>query len=270
MQDTQLDIEHDIVKPIQTKTVLSKEQFKELYTFLNIIKPHFEDLCIVNGKFRTRSNDSTCIVETKFSYFKGININIANIKMLVKMLYTLNKKAAITIAIEDTKVTFTDGCQSVQIMKAIPDFIDNKFMTDEEMKELLDNNIEGNNLFIKETLPKSVVCNINKITGDLGTSSISVKHTQDDLNNGYFYISNQSRDREYTIKLKEAFITPMKKDHFFKMTSLPFIFNKADMTLCYYIQSNTSIITTIYSTTVDGLLIYMFARAALFEEWEKD
>ena len=268
MQDTQLDIEHDIVKPIQTKTVLSKEQFKELYTFLNIIKPHFEDLCIVNGKFRARSNDNTCIVETKFSYFKGVDFYIANIKMLVKMLYTLDKKAAITIAIDDTNVTFTDGCQSVQVMNANPEFIDNKFMTDEEMKKLLDDNVDVEKLFIKETLPKSVVCNIHKISKDFNTEVIKVQHTQEDLNKGYFYISNRSRNLEYTIKLKEAFITPMKKGHSFNMTSLPFIFNKADMTLNYYLNTDGYIVATLYNTTVDGLLVYVFARAAIHEETE--
>ena len=268
MENKKCSNEYNDVKAIHTEVVLSKEQFKELYTFLNIIKPNFNDLCMIDGQFRGRSNDKIFIVETTFSYFKGIDINIADIKMLVKMLYTLNKKAAITIAIDDTNVLFTDGYQSVQVMNAHPQFIDNKFIADEEMKELLDDNADVKNLFIKETLPKSVVCNINKITKDLNTQVIKVQHTQEDLNKGYFYISNRSRDLEYKIKLKEAFITPMKKDHYFNMGSLPFIFNKADMTLNYYFNMDGSIIITIYSTTVDGLLVYAFGRAALIEETE--
>ncbi len=275
MQNTQNNIEHGIVKSIHTKTELSKEQFKELYTFLNIIKPHFNDLCVVNGQFRARSNDKTCIVESMFSYFRDIVFNILDINLLVKMLSTLDKKAAITIVIDDTNVTFTDGYQSVQVMNANSEFIDNKFIADEEMEKIVSENFNIDKSFIKETLPKSVVCNINKMTRDLNTNSISIKHTETDLNSGHIFISNHrgygftSNDntREYTIKLSEVFLTPMMKDHYIIVSNLPFIFNKADMTLNYYI-SKDGLIITIYNTSIDGLLINIYGRAVFVEETE--
>lgn len=277
MEDTQNNIESDIEKPVQIKTVLSKEQFKEFYTFLNIIKNHFNDLGVVNGKFRARSNDKTCIVETEFSYFKGAVFSITDIKMLVKMLYALNKKTAITIVIDDMNVFFADGYQSVQVINANPGFIDNKFMTDEEMKKILDDNADVEKLLIKETLPKSVVCNIHKITRDFHKESVEVHHMRDDLKKGYFYISDRmgyghapnDNSREYTIKLKEPFLMSMKRDHFFNISSIPFIFNRADMALNYYLNKDESIVMTINNTKVDGLKIYVLTRAAYLEETEE-
>ena len=269
MTKTKYNIEHGIVKSIHTKTELSKEQFKELYTFLYIIKPHFTDLSMINGQFRARSNDRACIVETEFTYFRDIVFNILDINLLVKMLSTLDKKADITIVIDDTKVTFADGYQNVQVMNANLQFIKNKFVTDEEMEKIFIGNIIEDKPFIKETLPKSVVCNINKITRDFKTNSISIKHTETDLNAGYIFISNhkgygyKSNDntREFSIKFKEVFLAPLKKDHYFNVSNLPFIFNKADMTFNYYFN-NDGLIITIHTTSIDGLLINIYGRAS--------
>ena len=277
MKNNKCSNEYNDAKPVYTKTLLSKEQFKEFYTFLNIIKLDFNDVSIINGKFRSRSNDLTCIVEAEFSYFKGIDLYIENIQIAVNMISKLDKKAAITILIDDMNVSFSDGYQSVQVKNADPDFINNNFITDKEMKEFFDDNVNDENLFIKETLPKYVVCNIDNIAENFNTHVIKVKHAQDDLSKGYFYISNQHgynhtnkyKNRNHTIKLKEPFIIPMKNDQFFYIPSLPFIFNKAEMTLSYYLNKDRLIVTNIYTTTVGGLKISIFARSAIHEAREE-
>jgi len=267
MKKKQNSIEHDGVKTINVNKVLSKEQFKELYTFVNIIKPHYLDFCIVNGQFRSRSNDNTNIIEAKFSYFRDINFNITDTKLLVQMLSTLDKKADITITIDDTNVTFTDGYQSLKIAKANDKFIDNRFIADEEIKEII-SEIDADKPFIKEALPKAVVFNINKMTRELHTNGVSVRHVEGDLNKGYLYISNNNNERKYTIKLRKDFLAPMEKDSYLNVSTLPFIFNKADMTLNWDINKERSIILTMYNTRVDGLFINIFGRAAFIKKDE--
>ena len=78
--------------PVKKQATISKEQFSEFRSFVNIIKPYFEDFCLVDGKFRMRSDDLTCIVETKFDYLKGVDLYIAGTKLFAQMLSTLSKK----------------------------------------------------------------------------------------------------------------------------------------------------------------------------------
>jgi hypothetical protein len=259
---------------LHREVVLSAEQFREFYTFLNIIKPHFEDLCIVDGLFRSRSNDRSSIVETGFSYFENLNFCIAEIKLLVKMLSTLDKKDEITITIDDDNIIFTDSYQSVKIEKLQVEFADNEFAIDETMNQIFYENIDRENLLIKETQPKAVVCNINRMTRDLNAHSISVKHKKENPNKGYLFISNQTgynnapTVREYVIELKNDFIIPMKQNHSFTLVTLPFIFNKAEMTFNYYVDMDRPIIYSIYNTSVHGLSVNIYGRSSLIDESE--
>jgi len=253
MKNKQNSIEHNGVKTINTNTVLSKEQFKEFTTFLNIIKPHFKDFCIVNGHFRSRSNDNTSIVETGFSYFRNLDFNITDTKLLVKMLSTLDKKVEITITINDTNITFSDSYQSLKIEKAYHEFINNKFIAEEELKEVI-SKIDTDKPFIKETLPKNIVCNINKMVRDLNANQ-SV---------GYGISSNAER-REHKIKFRKDFLAPMNKNHCCNVSVLPFIFNKTDMNFNWYISRDEFIIFTIYNTRVDELIIHICGRTSIVE-----
>ena len=99
-------------QPDYFETVLSKEQFREFYDFLNIIKSEFNDFCIRNGDFRSRNNDRSIIVETGFSYLSNIDFCIIDINELVKLLSRLDKKSKITFTMEENNIFFKDNYQS--------------------------------------------------------------------------------------------------------------------------------------------------------------
>jgi len=274
MKNEQYSADKNGVLSVSAKTVLTKEQFKEFYSFLNIIKQHFNDLCIVKGVFRSRSNDRSTIVETGFSYFENLDFCIDDIKLLVKMLSTFDKKSDITVTTNEKNIIFTDGFKRAHVANANLEFIHNKFFSDEEMYERIFNNIDVDKPFIKETLPKAIVYNINKMTRDLYTNEILIKHKENYLNKGYLLMYNKKgiydicNVDEYIIELKKEFLTPMNVNHHFWVVSLPFIFNKADMTFNYYIEGDRPIINTICNTSVDSLLINIYGRSSLIEESE--
>ena len=251
-----------------------KRNLKNFILFLKIIRPHFNELCIVNGVFRSRSNDRSTIVETGFSYFENIDFCIDDIKLLVKMLSTFDKKSDITVTTNEKYIIFTDGFKRAHVANANLEFIHNKFFSDEEMYERIFNNIDVDKPFIKETLPKAIVYNINKMTRDLYTNEILIKHKENYLNKGYLLMYNKKgiydicNVDEYIIELKKEFLTPMNVNHHFWVVSLPFIFNKADMTLNYYIDRDRPIINAIYNTSIGGLRISIYGRSTLIEDDE--
>ena len=274
MKNEQNNADNNGVGPVYVTTVLSKDQFKEFYTFLNIIKPYFNDLCIVNGTFRSRSNDRSTIVETGFSYFENLDFCIDDIKLLVKMLSTFDKKSDITVTTNEKNIIFTDGFKRAHVANANLEFIHNKFFSDEEMYEKIFKNIDVDKPFIKETLPKAIVYNINKMTRDLYTNEILIKHKENYLNKGYLLMYNKKgiydicNVDEYIIELKKEFLTPMVENSYFIVVSLPFIFNKADMTLNYYIDRDRPIIYAIYNTSLNRLRINTYGRSSLIEDDE--
>ena len=259
-------VSEDRIKYPAIQRVLSKKQFKEFYTFLNSIKPDFLDFCIVNGGFRSRNNSMTCVVETNFDYLKGMNFIIANIKAFVKILSALDKKAEITVAADYKNISFNDGYQTVTFKNSPTEFCDNKFITDKEFNEIFHDNIDNNRPLIKETLPKSIVNTIYKVSRVNNTETITFKHSEDNLNEGKIFISplgqNNDSDREYTIKLKEKLLTAMDKNHYFNISNFPFTFNKSDMTLNFKFFVDQNILGIVQSTKVDDLPITIYSRSA--------
>ena len=255
------------------ETVLSKEQFREFYDFLNIIKSEFTDFCIRNGDFRARNNDRSIIVETGFSYFANIDYCIGDVNELVKLLSRLDKKSKITFVMEENNIFFNDNYQDIKIGKGDPNYIDNEFVPEEEMEEVFYKSIDKQKQLVDETLPRAIVSNIYKMADDLNTSTISVKHEKGNLLKGYIYVANQSSrhgssgppTREYSIRLKRAFMRPMEMDHYFVLSTRPFIFSKRDMNINCFISKDGRMIITIFMVMVRNLLINIYSRTAYLE-----
>jgi hypothetical protein len=114
----------------------------------------------------------------------------------------------------------------------------------------------------------------NTISIKLKENPISIKHKENDLNKGYLSISKQkgsyisSNKLEYVIEFKKDFLNPLDENNYFSVVSLPFIFNKADMTFNYYLEKDRPVICAIYNTSVDNLFINIYSRSNLIEEDE--
>jgi hypothetical protein len=272
MNSNQSNLECTEAVPIVFQTVLSKEQFKEFCMFIDIIKLHFTDFCMVDGTFRMRSDDKVAIVETEFHYLKGANLNIIDTKLLVKMLSTLSKKTPITLTMEEDTASFTDGYQSVKVYNYSSLGPDDQFVSDDQMREILESNMDPDRPFLKQTLAKPLVFNIKKVSKELKTEFIAVQHIEGELNRGCLYVNNKcayaSRSdyaaREYTIELENDFLCPMPMDHYFRVSSLPFIFDKSNMFLDFYLNDNVDrMVMATYRTSIDGLLINIYGRALI-------
>ena len=265
-----VDMEQMLVKKQAT---ISREQFSEFCSFINIIKPYFEDFCLFDGKFRMRSDDLTCIVETKFDYLKGVDLYIAGTKLFARMLSTLSKKNAITFEIEEDVVAFTDGYQSMQLRKISSQYLKDVFVSGEAMEDLLNEDINPDNLFLKETLVKQLVCNIKRMSKELKTASITIKPVEGNPHRGIMYMTNKSAisklntvdAREYSVILQNSLLIPLQENQYFQVASIPFIFDKDDMKLSYYLNER-NILMTIYETSIVGLVVRIYGRAGLYEE----
>ena len=268
-----MNANHAEPMPVKKQATISREQFSEFCSFVNIIKPHFEDFCLVDGTFRMRSDDRTCIVETRFDYLKGVDLYIAGTKLFAQMLSTLSKNIAITLTVDDNVVAFTDGYQSMQSGNKPKQYVNDVFISGEAMEDLLSENINLDNLLLKETLAKLLVCNIKRMSKELKTVRITIKPVEGNPNRGCMYMTNKSAIsnlnavdvREYSVMLQNSLLIPLQENQYFQVASIPFIFDKDDMKMSYYLNES-NILSAIYETLIVGLVVRIYGRAALREE----
>jgi hypothetical protein len=263
MENTQDTLHQDSSKTIRINAEISAKEFTDFYSFLNIIKSDFKDFCLVDGGFRARSNDLTCVVETGFSFFNGMHFNIVDCKWFIKMISALEKNTTITVEVTESGVTFSDHYQSIEIPSSLPEYIDNKYVTDEEMEKIFIENMDSEKLLVDDTIQQKKVSKIIKISRDLNTHSFSIKHDKNDLNKGLIYISNASR--KYAMKLNKNLLTPMKKNHYINLSFIPFLFNKDDVSMKLY-YTNEPIFIVVYDTKVNDIFVNIYARGGLVEE----
>jgi hypothetical protein len=193
-----------------------------------------------------------------------VDFIIGDIRLLVKILSVLSKKTKITVIVDDENVYFADGYQNIKIGRVSSKYCDNAFVPENELNDMFFKTIDSNKPLIKYTLPKSLVCNINKITDDIGAITIKFKHSEDDLSKGCIVISSGQDGgyaREFKIELKKDLLSPMDKYHYFNFSRLPYIFNKSDMTLDFSFSINQNELSIIHHTTIDNLSITIYGRA---------
>lgn len=222
------------------KTELSKHQFKDLYTFLTVIKPLFQDFSIVRGQFRSSNNDRMAIVETHFRCFDGMDFAIGDIKSITKELSGLAKSPNITIALEDSSVIFSDGKLTIPFENLERNSTNNPFIDLDEMNRIWTGKIGSTKMLMKQTLPKIVVSRIRKVSTKFHKPKIILKVERGDLSKGNIYIE---RRKEYTAELEWVytnrdtidFLTPMKKGALILIPRLSYAFNKSDLIIEIYL-----------------------------------
>lgn len=258
---------------MKTRSELTEDQFKDLYAFLSIIGTQFNDFTIVQGCFRSRTDDLTCIVETHFECFDGMDFGLSGIKAFVRMLSTIDKTSSVEVTMDDEFVFFADGQVIVDLKKIQGSFNDNPFVPDEEIKRIyFDQVVNEERSIIRETIHRSVVSNIGKMCRDLHTNVVTIRQQKGDPGRGYLVVEEKpgygpsGSSRRYTVALKTGFLTPLKEGTRMHMSNLPYLFNKSDVTLEVKRCTDTEIVAIMHKAAVGDLSISSFGRAALMED----
>lgn len=257
---------------MKTRSELTEDQFKDLYVFLSIIGARFKDFTIVQGCFRSRTDDLTCLVETRFECFDGMDFGLSGIKAFVRMLSTLDKTSSVEVTQDDEFVFFSDGQVIVDLKKIQGSFNENPFISEDEMRRILDQVVNEESPIIKETIHRSVVSNIGKMCRDFQTNVVTIRQQKGDPGRGYLVVEEHpgsgpsGSSRRYTVALKTGFITPIKEGTKMIMSNFPYLFNKSDVTLEVKRCTDAGIVAIIHKATVGYLSVSIFGRSALMEE----
>ena len=259
-------------QPVPTnsaKTVLTKEQFKELYTFLSIIKHNFVDFNLVSGHFRSRTNCKNSVVEVYFEYFKNMNFTIPDVKKLFNLISLLSKKTNIEFICDGVNIRLTDGYQKIKIRSISPKskYCENTFLTEDELNKVFNKFNPDGKLIISATIPKPIVSNIDKTAQNFGTNRIKFTHAKNNLNKGCLVISSKEDDPldEYEYQINTDLFTKLDEDHYSYFVTFPFAFRHSDMTIDLYFLEEKNIVYALYGTKIDGLSITIYCRGSYIE-----
>jgi hypothetical protein len=154
---------------------LNAEEYNDLLRCLIILKEVCNDVDIRDGYIRQRSNDKTSIFEIDMSsILPGINMAIPDIKRKLDSLKTFAGQE-ITLDITDGDsgfFVFSDNFSSIKYMSPIVEYIDNTFMTEDELNNIFVMN--DDDLILEYDLPPMITERIRVITQTFSAEAIQV------------------------------------------------------------------------------------------------
>lgn len=116
---------------------LDSEKYATLIRALSVLKDPCNDVVISKGIIRQRSNDASAIFEFNLtSLVTEASFIISNIKEKIDLLKVFAEQE-VQIQVDDTSFSFLDQFTSLKFMHPEKNYLDNKFMEETELNNLI-------------------------------------------------------------------------------------------------------------------------------------
>jgi hypothetical protein len=160
---------------MSTTVSLNVEEYNDFLRCLINLKEVCNDVDIRDGFLRQRSNDKTSIFEVDMSaILPGVNMAIPDIKRKLDLLKTFAGQD-MEIEIEEGEAghfIFRDSVSTIKFMAPILDYIDNSFMSEEELNSIFVMNDED--LILEYDLSSMITERIKITTATFSAEAIQV------------------------------------------------------------------------------------------------
>lgn len=160
----------------ESTTVVGNDDFKKFLKCLNTIKETCNDVDIRSGVIRQRTNDNAGVYEIDLSRILGdVDLPLLPIKQKIKLIEYFSDDVKIETTSDPEpagKMMFSDTYSNITFFKPDQSWIDNKFMTPEELDGMFVLNSED--LVLECEIPKMILDRIRITLQNFNVDRISV------------------------------------------------------------------------------------------------
>ena len=156
-----------------TTVTLNKKQWISFCKVLTGLARACNDVDINDGMIRQRSNDRSAIVEIDLRpVVGGLTFTIANVKEKLKTLKMFKRRLTITLG--EKEAVLSDGISDCTIVASDINYLDNKFMSQQEMESLLQAGCQEKSLVVRNIIKKIVLKRIRTALSRLHPNTLKV------------------------------------------------------------------------------------------------
>lgn len=224
------------------------------------------DVDIRNGFLRQRSNDKTSVFEIDMTpILPGINIAISDIKRKMDLLNTFAGQD-VTLEIVDGDpghFVFTDAFSSLKFISPYLDYIDNKYMEEDELDKIFVMNDED--LILEYDLTSMITERIKIITKTFNTDAIQV-----DFKGETACVRAATQARDQFAKFIDGVVTNVILENCSALLStIPFsIDHDTDVEFKMFKDPNQDISLNKFETKLGDINMKILTRSAIVKDEE--
>lgn len=251
---------------MSTTLTLDAEQYNDFLRCLTNLKEECNDIDINNGIIRERSNDKTSIFQINMNpILKDITMSISDVKKKLDLLKIFaGQEVNLEINNEDNGYfILSDQHSSLKFISPAYQFIDNKFMTEEELTAIF--NLDEDNLILEHSLESVITERIRIIT-----QSFNIKAIQVEFEGEQAIIKAGTQAKDQFAKFVEGITTNVVLDKCSaNLGTIPFgIDHDRAVEFKMYKDPNQDISLNTFTTDVGDCELIIFTRSSLIQDEE--
>jgi len=242
------------------QVTIHQKDFSNFCRCLALLKDECNDVQIQAGVLRQRSNLRESIFKMDLSPLVGdADIIISNIKQKLPMLKQLSQQGEVKIITADNDLSFIGKRSKFKFNNPRIDYLDNKFMPDEEFRNLF--TLVEDSLIVEYPFEKDI-CQLMKTT----SKQFNIVSFQMLFQGDTAEISASTSSKDQQSKLESGI--PVKKHlkGFLNIVTTPFLIDHDEEILLKMYTIEESIFINKFSTTVGKVNMNVYCRSQLLEE----
>jgi hypothetical protein len=237
---------------------LSGEKYDEFIRCISLVRDECNDLDIRNGMIRQRTNDISAVFELDLApLIPGLNLPLTNIKQKIDLLKCFSERE-VEITVNERDFSFTDEYSTLRFDTPNLEFMDNKFMPDEEMNSIF--NVDESDLIL--------TCSIEKVISErmkIITAGFNVNNIQVAFNGSNASITTRSQSKDQHAKLVHGIVAEREMNAVTNIVAIPFIIDHdGDMSFTMY-NIQERVCMNLISTSISDIDINVYCRSNLVD-----
>lgn len=247
---------------LEAEIEMSSETFNDFLRCLTNFIGVSNDIDIYEGMIRQRSDDNTSIFEMNLKELfdnEPISLAITNIKQKIDLLKTFQGNA-VKLSITNRDYSFSDDLSSVRFLNPSREFLENTYMSDEEIENTF--TTSDDQLLLSVELPSLVTERIKVVSQNFGIFAIQVNF---DGEVASINAATQSKD-QFAKFIHGIEMNMVLENSSSNITTLPFkMDHDTDIKFDMYKDPNQNVALNKLTTTLGDVDIVVYLRAHIME-----
>jgi hypothetical protein len=220
----------------------------------------FKDLCndvdIREGIIRQKTNDGAVVFEIDLTSILGtLNVPISNLKEKLD-LFKIFLGQNVVIENDNENFTFSDTYSSLKFKNPDLDFIDNKFVTREDLESVISTNNED--MMLSNSIISTITDRIRIVTQGFHVNNVQVSFLGEEA-----CITSITQSKDQSANFISGIKSEQEIDCSVNLTATPFIIDHDSDILFEMFKNGEDRSLSRFSTTISDINIVMYSRAQL-------
>jgi hypothetical protein len=245
-------------RQLETQVNLDVAKYDEFLRVLFILKDICNDVDIRDGFIRQRTNDSATVFEANLTdVISTMSLPISELKNKLDIFKCFSGQEVSITTTEDS-FTISDQYSVLKIKNPILEFMDNKYMTQEEVSRVITTNPDD--IVLSTQISKKISDRMRIISSSFHINSIQAVFNGETAN-----ISCSTQSKDNFAEFVKDIVANKELNHSANLVITPFIIDHDGDIAFEMFDSGNNVVINSFSTSVGSIVVNMYTRASMVE-----